>query len=479
MKKIVVSILTIALVLSSCQSDDKYESYNQDNKNPQNVASGALFTSATKSLFDQMTSTNVNLNVFRLLAQYWTETTYIDEANYDLNGRNITQNHWGIIYRNVLWDLKDASQRVLDDPLLSSSEKTGRLAQIEVLAIYSWQQLVDSFGNIPYTDAMDIEGSPLPSYDDAATIYEDLISRINTVIPDFQSGEGYTSEDQIYGGDMAQWAKFANSLKLRLGIRLTDVNMPLAKATVESAVAAGVFTSNADNALISYQGFAPNTNPLWVDLVQSGRSDFVAANTVVDFMNGLDDPRRMVYFDDNLGAGIYDGGVYGDNNNFGSFTHIGEVMHAPTYPGVLMDYSEISFYLAEAAAIPDITVPGTVETYYNQGISASFEYWNAGDATTYLANPDVAYATAPGADWREKIGNQFWLAMYNRGFEGWTVWRKFDITMFTPPADSGNPIPNRYTYPVNEQNLNEDNWTAASTAIGGDEQTTKLFWDVN
>jgi hypothetical protein len=69
--------------------------------------------------------------------------------------------------------------------------------------------------------------------------------------------------------------------------------------------------------------------------------------------------------------------------------------------------------------------------------------------------------------------------MYNRGFEGWAVWRKYDAPIFNIPGDSGNPVPTRYTYPVNEQNLNPTNWEAASSAIGVDDQTTKLFWDVN
>ena len=78
-------------------------------------------------------------------------------------------------------------------------------------------------------------------------------------------------------------------------------------------------------------------------------------------------------------------------------------------------------------------------------------------------------------DWRQKIGTQFWLAMYNRGFEGWTVWRKYDNPTFNLPAVTCNPVPTRYTYPVNEQNLNEANWSAASAAIGGDSQTTKII----
>jgi hypothetical protein len=113
--------------------------------------------------------------------------------------------------------------------------------------------------------------------------------------------------------------------------------------------------------------------------------------------------------------------------------------------------------------------------YYNQAITASFDYWGA-DITGYLANPDVAYTTAAG-DWRQKIGTQMWLAMYNRGFEAWTAWRKYDAPALNIAAISELPVPTRYTYPVNEQNLNQVNYEAASAAIGGDDQTTKVFWD--
>jgi len=99
-------------------------------------------------------------------------------------------------------------------------------------------------------------------------------------------------------------------------------------------------------------------------------------------------------------------------------------------------------------------------------------------ADNYLSSPGVAYGTAPGT-WQQKIAVQFWIAMYNRGFEGWTVWRKFDYPELNLPAFSENPIPTRYTYPVSEQTINPDNYDQAAEAIGGDEQTTKLFWDVH
>ncbi|MGG5487437.1 SusD/RagB family nutrient-binding outer membrane lipoprotein [Gaetbulibacter sp. PBL-D1] len=471
MKKIFLTALSL-VVLVSCKTDDQYEDYNRDPKNPTQVAAEFTYNAAVKSLFDQMTSTNVNTNIFRLLGQHWTETTYTDEANYDFTTRNIPQNHWSEMYRDVLLDLKTTKEIVADDAELTDAEKTARTAQAEILMIYTWQQLVDTFGDIPYTDAL--SDVTLPTYDDDTVIYENLIERINAVIPDI-SGSGFSDADKIYGGDAAAWSKFANSLKLRLGIRLTDVNPGLAQSTITSAVSAGVFTSNADNALLQYETATPNTNPLWVDLVQSGRSDFIAANTLVDIMNDLSDPRREVYFDQNLGAGVYVGGPYGENNSFPNYTHVGAAMHEPTTPGVLLDYAEVSFYLAEAAERSIVGTPADAEMYYNQAITASFDYWGA-DITGYLANPDVAYTTAAG-DWRQKIGTQMWLAMYNRGFEAWTAWRKYDAPALNIAAISELPVPTRYTYPVNEQNLNQVNYEAASAAIGGDDQTTKVFWD--
>ncbi len=482
MKKILLTVLSL-IALVSCQSDDTYENLNRDPKNPTQVDASFLFNAATKSLYDQMTSTNVNTNIYRMLGQHWTETTYVDEANYDFNNRNIPANHWSEMYRDVLLDLTTAKEVVNAAPDLSAAEKASSNAQIEVLMVYTWAQLVETFGDIPYSQALNAGEFVLPVYDDAGIIYLDLLDRLTAAIPDL-TGSGFGSADPIYGGDATSWKKFANSLLLRMGLRVIDANGFTVRATaaINAAVTGGTFTSNDDNAALHYEGATPNTNPVWVDLVQSGRADFVAANTLVDFMNNLNDPRRPAYFDQNLGAGIYDGGPYGENNSFGSYTHLrgyddGTAMHDPTFPACLIDYAEICFYKADAADRGIITGT-TAATFYNNGITASFDYWGVSDVATYLANPAVAYATAPGTA-KQKIGNQLWLAMYNRGFEAWTAWRVYDTPTFNLPAVSGKPVPTRYTYPISEQNLNETNWAAASEAIGGDEQTTKLFFDVN
>lgn len=477
MKKVILTTLTIFSLLVSCQSDEQYEEKNRDPKNPTQVSAEFLFNSATKSLFDQMTSTNVNTNIFRMLGQHWTETTYVDEANYDFNTRNIPQNHWSEMYRDVLLDLATAKTNTDADVTLSAATKATKNAQIEILAVYTWAQMVETFGNVPYSQALNAGVYVLPVYDDAATVYGDLLTRLTAAIPNL-SDNGFGSADNIYGGNPANWKKFGNSLLLRMGLRVADVPTLAAKSTaaIKAAVSGGVFTSNADNAALVYSNASPNTNPVWVDLVQSGRSDFVVANTLVDKMNALSDPRRTAYFDENLGTGVFVGGPYGDNNSFPSYTHVSARITDPTNPASLIDYAEVCFYLADAAERSISGTPANAASFYNQGITASFDYWGTPNVAAYLLNPNVNYATASG-DWKVKIGTQLWLAMYNRGYEAWTAWRTYDIPGFNLPAVSEDPVPTRYTYPINEQNLNKANYTAASAAIGGDKQTTKVFWD--
>jgi hypothetical protein len=412
-----------------------------------------------------------------MLGQHWTETTYVDEANYDFNTRNIPQNHWSEMYRDVLLDLATAKANTDADASLSAATKKTKNAQIEILAVYTWAQMVETFGNIPYTQALNAQAFVLPVYDDASTIYGDLLSRLTAAIPNL-TDNGFGSADNIYGGNAVKWKKFGNSLLLRMGLRVADVPTLAAKSTaaIKAAVSGGVFTSNSDNAELVYSNATPNTNPVWVDLVQSGRSDFVVANTLVDKMNALSDPRRTAYFDQNLGAGVFKGGPYGDNNSFPTYTHVSARVEDPTNPASLMDYSEVCFYLADAAERSISGTPANAETFYNNGITASFAYWGTPNVATYLLNPNVKYTTATG-NWKVKIGTQLWLAMYNRGYESWTAWRTYDFPGFNLPAVSKLPVPTRYTYPINEQNLNKTNYTAASTAIGGDKQTTKVFWD--
>ncbi|PKV50105.1 SusD-like starch-binding protein associating with outer membrane [Aquimarina sp. MAR_2010_214] len=484
MKKIL--ILITAVIIASCS--DNLESLNENIKDPSSVPGETLFTGAQKNLVDQVVDLNVNNNNTKLWAQYLQETTYLQESQYDQVTRTIPATHWSVLYKDVLKDLDEAA-KVIEETQYSLptdiETKANKLQVIEILTVYTYSILVETFGNVPYAEALDIDDL-LPTYDEGETVYKTLIERLTVTINALDTSKGsFGLADNIYGGDTSLWKKFAASLKLRMGILLSDVDNAFAKTTVEDAVTSGVFTSRADNANFTYLAAAPNTNPIHNNLVLSGRNDFVAAVTIVDMMNTLNDPRRPLYFLEVPGTGNYIGGGIGMTSDFDSHSHVSAQVEAATTPGVILDYAEVEFLLAEAAA-RTFAVGGTAKSHYDIAVVESIESWGGSnaDAMTYLAQPTVDYDTALAAStattpWKEVIGNQKWIALFNRGLEAWTSIRLLDFPTLATPDKPKSGFPNRYTYPVIEQTLNPTNWTAGSAAIGGDLAETKLFWDLN
>jgi hypothetical protein len=482
MKKI-IAIFLIFLAISSCK---KLEDLNQNVKDPTSVSGESLFTGAQKALFDEMVTPNVNRNIYRLIAQQWTETTYIDESNYDLVTRTIMDNQWNIMYRDVLEDFKRASSVISGTTYLPSespNQKLNRLAVVEVMIVFCYSTCVETWGDIPYTQSLD-ENIILPKYDDGLTVYKDLITRLNAAIQQLStepSAGSLGGADNMYGGDVNLWLKFANSLKLHMGVLLMDVDETTGKAAAEEA-APGAMKSNADNAKIVYLSAQPNNNPINENLVNSGRNDFVAANTIVDAMNTLADPRRPFYF--TMVGDAYVGGIVGASNDFTAYSHVADAIQVATFEGTIFDYAQTEFLLAIASE-KGWNVGGTAADHYNYGVGASIIYWGGTveDIVAYLSNPLVSYQTAAG-DWKQKIGTQMWIALYNRGFEAWTQWRLLDYPQLVAPpdaeTDNGLP-PLRYPYPISEQTLNGTNWAAASALLpgGADVMEAKLFWDKN
>lgn len=475
MKKVLYLII-ILFIASATGCTDKFEDFNTDKKHPAVVPGESLFSNAQKDLSDYLNNTNVNVNIFKLMSQYWTETTYIDEANYDLVTRNISTGIYTRMYLLVLTDLKEASS-IINATTVSANEaaaKQNKLQIIELMNVYIYSHLVDVFGAVPYKEALNIE-NVYPKYDLGKDIYADLFTRLNNALSKLNPAAGsFGSADLYYGGNVAKWVKFGNSLKVRMAITVADADNTLAKTSVEAA-ADKIFASNSDDCLLQYMTASPNYNQLYADLIASGRHDFVPANTIVDMMNKLKDPRRDAYFTQLAGAFV--GGKYGYSNSFSQFSHISDRIQEPTFPGIMLTYSELCFYMAEAAE-RGYNVGGTAESWYNKGVTASFSFWGVGKVAEYLAKPEVAYATATG-NWKQKIGTQSWLAAYTRGIEAYTSWRRLDYPILNLPENTTkySDIPVRFTFPVNEQTLNAANYKAASAAIGGDLVTTKIFWD--
>jgi len=482
MKKIFL-ILIATVTAISCSNN--LENLNQNIKDPSSVSGESLFSGAQKSLVDQMVTLNVNENNTKLWSQYLQETTYTDESNYDQVTRSIPLNHWSAMYKDVLKDLDEASNIINATdyiPAELNELKTNKLAIIEILTVYTYANLVETFGDVPYSEALDINNLT-PKYDDGLTVYKNLIVRLDAAINSLEPGvDSFGSNDLIYNGNAANWEKFATSLKLRMGILLADVEPVLSQATVESAYAGNLIMSNSENAAYIYRTTDPNTNPMFTDLVLSGRQDFVAGQTIIDQLESFDDPRLPLFFEPVDGEFV--GAEIGATAPYSTTSKLAERFNLPIEPGILFDYSEVEFLLAEAAERGYAV--GDVETHYNAGVTASIRYWGAtqAQADEYLAQANVAYASAIAASdattpWKEVIGTQKWIALFNRGMEAWTSIRLLDYPEMAAPADALSGYPNRYTYPVVEQTINPDSWDSASSAIGGDQAETMLFWDLN
>lgn len=471
MKKILY-LTTLIFFFSACS--DNLSDLNKNPKGAEELPAGVLIANATVELFDLMTDPNNKSNNFRLFSQQWTYSSYpLTFSTFPLQDEP-----WNKLYTTVLKDLHEARQFIDVDLLLGEDEKLAQHAIISTMEVLAYSILADMFGDVPYNAIQGEDHTPV--YTDDEEIYDKLINKLNLAINHLQGNSKLNSFDLIYNGNTDAWRKFANALKLRLAIRIAEVDNSKAKKIAEEAVADGVFGSNADNFQLVYQNSPPHTNPLWVALVQSGRSDFIVCSTIADYMNNLNDPRRSYYFSD-LDA---DGNVLGANHipaSYTYFSHAGSKQNDPTFPGVLLDYSEVCFLLADAGE-RGFNVGASPADFYHEGITSSILAWGGSisEANTYATRADVAYATASGT-WKEKIALQKWLALYNRGFEAWTTYRFYDFPVFEEGSGFPNFLPNRFPYPSTEYILNEENVRASGNTIEGNALNTegKVFWDVN
>jgi hypothetical protein len=473
MKKIFYVVVS-GLLLSACTKD--ITRFNEQTKAASVVPAGTLVANSTKTLADNLASASVNTNVWRFTVKHWAMGTYQDEAQYNFGTRNIPQAWWTSMYRDVLNDLKDASRIVTANTLLDPVVKDNQLAIIDVLQVYTFKVLVNTFGDIPYTEALD-PNNLFPKYDDAKTVYSDLLKRLAADLGKLKSASGsFTSaEDLIYAGNVGKWIAFTSTLQMQMGMIIADVDDATAKSTVESANATAM-ASAATDAKVNYYLTSPSQNPLYVDIVLGGRPDYVASEDLMTQLITLNDPRKSQFFGVN-NDGKYVGGIVGKVNDFPAMSKPSAKVSAADAPLVMLDYVQAEFLRAEAIE-RGYNVPGTAAAHYNNAIKASIISWggSAADADAYLAQPAVAYATAAGT-WKQKIGFQKWIALYNRPFDGWTELRRFDFPVLTVPVGANSGFPNRFPYPTNEQQLNGTNYKSAASKMGDDKVEFKLFWD--
>ncbi len=469
---IVLFLLVFGLLFTSCELDD-----NINPKAASKVPASTLFTNALIELVQQIDDSSVNSNITRLLVQYWQETTYFTESRYNFQDRRIPDNYSSSMYKDVLQDVLEA-RKVLNEKELTGSlavERDNQLAQLAILEAYAYQALVDAFGDVPFTEANQGSENPTPAYDDASSIYNSIMGSLKSALEKVDdSSTGFSDADVLFNGDMTMWKKFGASLLLRMSMRIADADETAAKSVYNTALSLGVFGAD-EGAILYYPGVNPYVNTIYNAYVVSNRADFVPANTIIEKMKEISDPRLPLYF--TMYEGDYVGAVAGLDGaqSYNNYSHFADNFFAADFPAILMDYCEIEFFMAEAAS-RGWSNSGSAEEHYNNAVKASIIYWGGTeeDATAYLSGAGAFNAE----NWKESIGTQKWIALYNRGVESWAEWRRLDFPILNVPEGlSYSDIPTRMPYPYDENDLNEANYDAAVSKMGGDNPTTKLFWD--
>lgn len=403
------------------------------------------------------------------------------------------------------------------------------LAIAKVVRVAAMHRVTDAYGPIPYSQ-IGADGAITTPYDSQEQVYDAFFDELDEAIATLtenQNGALVASADYVYGGNVKNWIKFANSLKLRLAIRIAYANLDKARMMAESAIKneVGVITSNDENAVWDY--FVSNQNPIYVatryntpNHTNDGAAcptggDTHAAADIICYMNGYNDSRRAKYF---VGSewpgtdyvGLRRGITIPPINTIGH--KFSGVNITPTSPLFWMNAAEVAFLRAEGKAVFGFDMGGDAGAFYNQGIRLSFEQWQVDGADDYMMNesstPEV-YRDPSGSNnyntnlsgitikWKEnatpeekqeRIIIQKWIANWMIGNEAWADYRRTGYPHLIPATDEGNKSngivdsakgARRIPYPRDEYVSNGVNIQAAVSKYlhGLDNMAQNVWWD--
>lgn len=505
----VISLLAVGLTAGGCDLTEL-------NENP-NAASSAnpdeLLTNAQQDLAATMWN-DYSGGFWMRYAQYLTTNQYTEGDRYLFPSRRASSNdaNFEDMYF-VLNDLQEIARNPGNPGVYGPAQNQVAIAKILQVWVFQW--LTDTYGPIPFQEALqgDVTGGNFrPAYTGQPEIYPAMIDTLSKYSGQIQTGATtLPAGDLMYSGDMSRWKDFANALKMRVAMQMSD-QMPDAAATaMNEAVEAGAFESTSASALIPFSTSQPYTNPIWAQYEIEGRDDWAAPQGLVGFMNRNEDPRRRAYFSDadaDSAGNQFNGFPYGLEGGDAQalftdpnldFSRPGpRARGSADEPAILMLYDEVLFLKAEAKLRSDMNVPNITESpeqLYRDAIEASMEYWTGdvvpaateSEIDTYVSNIPMPGDSDFSID--QNLGKQLWIAQYMQGVAGWSTWRRTDFqgVLQVPPGNPGGSsfgreIAVRMVYPNDEATLNGENLQAAiDNLLGGngaeDTQGTLLWWD--
>lgn len=518
MKKFISFLIKNGVTLGFCtmvlaiSCTEKFDDINTDKNALAQLGKGELpflFSKVQSIATNNGWNYQIAQNLFHdQYCQYFANTTtYFPSDRYVMRFDWIRA-AWNPIYAEAVPQM----QTLLSSYDASSAEN----AITQVMWVYTFHRLTDTWGPVPYFKA-GVAGTGVP-YDAQDKIYDDLFKRLAaavTVLKGKTSEQPFGSFDHIYGGDVNKWIKFANTLRMRLAIRISNVDPARAKTEGEAAAASGLMAASpGDDALVVRSLKGDDFNGLTV----MDWNEFRMSAAMESALKGYADPRMSEYFVPDANTGGYNGLRNGltsaqmaeplnspdANSNKGPRWKKPEGMETPSN---VMCTAEAWFLKAEANLL-GWNVGGTAKSNYEEGIKQSMAQWgitDAGKVSAYLTstktpiapgdflnspalnNAPVAFSSTPAMQ-KLQISTQKWLALYPEGVEGWADVRRSGLKLY-PVGTSDNPdIPDpskdfihRIPFITDEKTTNGAEVSKAVPLLGagGDKITTRLWWDKN
>lgn len=522
MKYITIVVVLLTSLLSSCDKGFKDMNVNPNAYNSPVI--GSLFSyniiktagsDDDNTLYPNDKLSGAMMQYFASLNPYqWTGDKYLIKPGYSDGLFNAVFNV----------ELKENGQIIAltkDKP-----ELVNQYAIARIWHVYIFHRVTDMYGNVPYFQAGQgyINGVYKPKYDLQSDIYPAMLSLLDSAAGELDPAKSsFGAADYLYGGDPAAWKRFAYSLMLRLGMRLTKVDAAMAETWVKKAIAGGVMQSNADVAKLDHTD-GSELNYYWdgselrggegVPPSAKGLGYGKMGQTFVNYLKNTHDPRLPFYITLWPGnadpaqlptsttpaaqKGLPNGYDYSSiktlipgwtDDMLAEYSEINlNTIASNSTPSIFQSYAEIEFLLAEAALRG--WGPGDAKTHYENGVKASMELetlYPGGMSISPTAINDYLTAnpyTGGTTDQQmQQIHTQFWVSLFMNNIEVYANWRRTGYPVLVPVNYPGNAtggtISRRLPYPQSEASLNTDNYKAAVAAQGPDLFTTRVWWDKN
>ncbi|MCD8263827.1 MAG: SusD/RagB family nutrient-binding outer membrane lipoprotein [Tannerellaceae bacterium] len=519
-KRIIALVTSIGLLVGLSGCND----FGDVNKDPENITNETMdytymFTNVQKYVYgtEYEVWRNAIIYITSMLQQTASTDSYFNGDKYTYNsGYNAA--FWDRQYEREVPYVVDVLHAWKDDPAKVPEYQMARIMRVVLM-----QRMTDLYGDVPYSQAGlgYIEGISDPVYDTQEYIYMDMLNELKEAGEILASVSSSTigSQDIMYGGDVTKWKKFCYSLMVRVAMRLTKVQPTTAETWVNTAITGGIFESNADNGIMYHDGASVTNDtpePYAKVFAHEAPNDYRMGETFIDMLKNTNDPRLSYIATvvenprNGYSSGDYELGdttatrQIGMPNGYDQQNAGTDISTVPNYPGDINDYlvvnrytysnptsptlvltySTIQLLLAEAAYRGWIS--GSAEDYYRAGVTAAMKQFTVygvpeiSDAriNTYLTQNAYNASTA-----LEQINTQYYIATFCDAYETFANWRRSGYPQLTLVNYIGNvtngTIPRRFTYEVEEANVNAEHYLEAVRRLdNGDTMTSRVWWDV-